>query len=321
MKNRITQVLLIAVVVIIAALSIVFWPNGEESGNKVVRFGSFSVAVDYAPYLVAKNQKWFEEALLDDGYTAEYTVFQSLPPINESLATGRVDVVFEAEPPAIVGKAAGIDVKIVGLSCSLVQEILVPTESKVQSLADLKGNKIAVLAGTSSHYGLLKIIQQAGLKPSDVEVIDMIPPDAKNAFETDQVGAWAVWPPFVEQQEIAGKGRVLSGGDAVIHSIMAVRGAFAQNHPTLVKELLGVLQRAKLWIQTNPDNAMKIIAEELNISLDVVKKAWPRHDWSSQVTETIITDIQAKADFLSNNNFIRNKVNVQDLIDSSFETN
>src|SRR5688572_13670165 len=135
------------------------WRNEPRIGvPEAVRFGSFSGAVDYGPYIVAKNKGWFDETLKVRSISAEYTQFQSLPPINESFATGRVDVVFEAEPPAIVGKAAGINIKIVGISCSLVQEILVPSKSNVSSIRDLRGKKIAVLAGTSSHYGLLKIL-------------------------------------------------------------------------------------------------------------------------------------------------------------------
>lgn len=284
-----------------------------------VRFGSFSVAVDYGPYLVAKNKGWFDEALKKKGITTNYTLFQSLPPINEAFATGRVDVVFEAEPPAIVGKAAGIDIKIVGISCSLVQEILVPSKSNVQAITDLKGKKIAVLAGTSSHYGLLKIVREAGLSPSDIEVVDMIPPDAKSAFQTGKVEGWAVWPPWVEQEEIAGTGRVLSGGDAAIHSIMAVRGEFARKHSEVLRELVTVLQRAKKWIQENPAEAQQIVAKELNVPLEVVKRAWPRHDWAAQITEEVIADIEAKANFLKTDNFIQSPVKVRnDLIDLSF---
>lgn len=286
---------------------------------KQVRMGSFSVAVDYAPYLVAKNKGWFDEAFKKKGISVDYTIFQSLAPINESLATNRVDVVFEAEPPAIIGKAAGINVKIVDISSTLTQEILVHSDSGIKTAADLKGKRIAVLAGTSSHYGLLKILGANGLKPTDIQVIDMIPPDAKNAFDTKQVDAWAVWPPFVEQEEISGTGRVLTQGDAVINSIMAVRGEFAQDNPELVKELVAVLQRSKNWIENNPTEAQKIVSNEINVPLDVVQKAWSKHDWSAQLTPAVINDIQAKADFLKSNNFIKNSVDVKDsLIDLSF---
>ncbi|MEL4896868.1 ABC transporter substrate-binding protein [Crocosphaera sp. Alani8] len=295
--------------------------NGTPNNNssiKEVRFGSFSVAVDYGPYLIAKNQGWFEEVLEPKGIEAKYELFQSLPPINESLATDRIDVVFQAAPPAIVGKAAGIGVEIVGISSTLVQEILVSSNSTINSAKDLKGQKIAVLAGSSSHYGLLRILDNAGVKASDVEVIDLTPPDAKNAFQTGQVTAWAVWPPFVEQEEIAGTGRVLPQGDAYINSIMAVRSKFAQENPQLAQELVDVLERSKQWMIDNPDQAQQIVAQELSLSLEVIQRAWPRHDWTAQLTPEVVQDIQAKADFLLNTDFIQNQVNASELVNTSF---
>ena len=290
----------------------------STSSGKEVIFGSASVAVDYGPYLIAKNKGWFDEALEKKGITAKYELFQSVPPVNESLATDRVDIVFMAVPPAIVGKAAGIGVKIVGISCTLVQEILVPKNSNIQSAKDLRGKKAAVLAGSSSHYGLLRILGEAGVKTSDIEIIDMIPPNAKVAFETGQVNAWAVWPPFVEQAEIAGTGRVLPQGDAYINSIMAARGKFAQENPELLRELVSIIERTKQWMVDNPEEAQQIVAKELNISLEVIKRAWPRHDWTAQLTPEVIKDIQSKADFLVKNDFIRTQVNAYEIVDISF---
>ncbi|MEM6891173.1 MAG: aliphatic sulfonate ABC transporter substrate-binding protein [Pseudomonadota bacterium] len=281
-----------------------------------LRLGSFFVAIDYAPYLIAKAQGAFEK--IGGGSSVEYTMFQSLPPINEAFGTGRIDAVFEAEPPALIAAAAGIDVKIVGISCTLVQEILVPTSSNAQSAADLAGAKIAVLAGTSSHYGVLKLLAAEGISASDVEIIDMFPPDAKSAFQTGQVDAWAVWPPFVEQEEIDGTGKVLPRGDAVIHSIMAVSGDLAKDDPDTVKALVGVLEETKAWMIANPAEAMKTVATELDIDLAVVELAWPRHDWTATLSDAVVADIQAKADFLFEGDYVSSKVSVADMIDTSF---
>lgn len=286
------------------------------AATKPLKIGSFFIAIDYAPYLIAKSKGLFDEV---GGSATEFTMFQSLPPVNESFATGQIDAVFEAEPPALIGAAAGIDVKIVGISCSLVQEILVPTKSKAQSAADLKGAKIAVLAGTSSHYGVLKLLSEAGIAPADVEIIDMVPPDAKSAFETGQVDAWAVWPPFVEQEEIAGVGRTLPKGDALIHSIMAVGGKFAAENRDTVKALVGVLNDTKAWMLNSPDEAQAIVAKEIDIPLEVVQRAWPRHNWAAQLDAGVIADIQAKADFLFEGKYVSTKVNVaEQVIDQSY---
>jgi sulfonate transport system substrate-binding protein len=282
-----------------------------------LKIGSFFVAIDYAPYLIAKSKGMFDN--IESGTTTQYTMFQSLPPINEAFATNQIDAVFEAEPPALIGRAAGIDVKIVGISCSLVQEILVPVKSKAQTAADLKGAKIAVLAGTSSHYGVLKLLKEANVSPNNVEIIDMVPPDAKSAFETGQVDAWAVWPPFVEQEELAGVGRVLPKGDALIHSIMAVSGSFAAKNPATVKKLVGLLNETKAWMIKEPEQAQAIVAKELDIPLKVVQRAWPRHDWSATISDAVVADIQAKADFLYDGKYVNSRVDVaKQVVDKAY---
>ena len=302
-----------------ASVSATATATTKATTPKSVRIASFSVAVDYAPYLVAKNKGWFEEAMKAKGVTVEYTVFQSLPPINEAFATNKVDVVFEAEPPALVAEAAGIDVVIPAISATLTQDILVGSNSTIKTAADLKNKKVAVLVGTSVHYGLLKTAEANGVKAEDIQVIDMIPPDAKNAFETNKVDAWAIWPPFVQQEEMSGKGRVLPKGDAVIHSFMVVRASFAKDNRDLTKDLVAVLEKSKKWIQENPAEAQQIVAKELGIPLPVIQKAWTSHNWAAKLTPDVTTDVQAKSDFMKKNNFIRKDVDVKnELIDTSF---
>src|SRR5262249_21906705 len=156
--------------IIIAGLSWYF--NVERQNTNVVHIGSFSTAIDYAPYLIAKRQGRFEQKFSSLGKKVQYIEFQTLPAINEALANNQVDVVFEAEPPAIIGRAAGVNLQIAGLSCSLIQEILVPVQSPRKTLADLRGARIAVLAGTSSHYGVLVNLQEAGLSRTEFSIVD-----------------------------------------------------------------------------------------------------------------------------------------------------
>ena len=316
MRRRTALVVIISIVMVAVAGC---ERKPSATAEKVVRIGSFSVAVDYGPYLVAKNKHWFEDDLKTEGIKPEYTLFQSLPPINEALATDKVDIVFEAESPAIVGRAAGIDLRIVALSCTLVQEIVVPKASSVQSPAGLKGKKIAVLAGTSSHYGLLKVLGRAGVRPNEVEVVDMVPPDAKNAFETGKVDAWAVWPPWVEQEEVSGVGRVLPGGQAVVHSVMVARSKFAETHPDILRKIVHTLDRARSWIRENPAAAQQVVAQELNIPQEVVQKAWPRHDWAATISDAIIADTAEKAKFLLDRGSIKNPVDARALFDTTYQ--
>jgi sulfonate transport system substrate-binding protein len=283
----------------------------EKQIPTIVHMGSFSKAVDYAPYLVAKRKHWFENALKPMHTTITYDTFQTLPSINEAFASKKIDVVFEAEAPAIVGKAAGIDLDIKGVSAILNLQFLVHKNSGITKIADLKGKKIAVLAGTSAHYGLLKSLEKAGLSKKDVSILDMTPPDARSAFESNKIDAWAIWPPFVQQSVIAGSGSVIPNVSAQIDVVMVVRKGFELEHPTWVAVLLKTLNQSKAWIMKNPAEAQKITSEELNVPDNVVQMAWPTHQFDARLDRSVIADIQQKADFLKEVGFVRKSVDVR----------
>jgi sulfonate transport system substrate-binding protein len=253
--------------------------SGRRPARAVgLRVGSFFVTINYAPYLIAKSNGLFDN-LGNDGVT--YITFQSLAPITEAFASKQIDAVFEAAPPALISKSAGIDLKIVSVSCSVRQRILVPVQSKAISTADLTGARIAVLTGTSSHYAVFKILKDEGIEADKVEIANMIPTDAWNAFRAGQVDAWAIWSPFVEQAEITRVGRVLLGGSALVHSILAVRGSFAKKNRTTVEAIVDVLNNTKAWMQREPQMAQATVADVLDIPKKVVERAWPRHDWAA----------------------------------------
>jgi sulfonate transport system substrate-binding protein len=278
-----------------------------------IRIGTFSSAVDYAPFYVARSQKLFD-AGVGDGTKVEYVEFDSAPAITEALATKRVDMVFMAEPPALIAAAAGINVTIAALGATLVQDIVVPNGSKINTAADLSGARVGVLAGTSSQYGLLKIAKDAGVDPKSIQVIDMAPPDAKAAFESGHLDAWAVWPPFVQQQLVQKTGKLLPAGDASIQSIVVTRPDLAKDYPAVYSGLLDAVAKAKTFIATSPQEAQAVVSEQVRVDPEVVALAWPRHDFTATLTPAVITDIQAKADFLVDAGFIKKKVDVQKLV-------
>lgn len=274
--------------------------------------GTFSKAVDYGPYFIARHKHLFEQALAPYNATITYDMFQSLPTINESFATKKVDIVFEAEAPAIVGKAAGIDLKIIALSASVQLGILVHPGSGITDVKDLRGKKIAVLAGTSAHYGLLNALKKVGLTKQDVSIVDMTPPDARSAFDSNKIDAWAIWPPFVQQEELNNKAIALDGG--ITHVVAVTRESFLTEHRDLCKAIVDVIQNTKKWIGEHPDQSIEIIAKELDVPVPVVRRAFPKHNWNAQLNDAVINNIQAKADFLKSVGFVRSTVEARDLV-------
>src|SRR4029078_9252912 len=100
------------------------------------------------------------------------------------------------------------------------EAILVPKDSPLKSVADLRGRKVALNKGSNVHYLLLKALEQAGVKYSEVEPgvlgagdagvkyweverVCLAPADARAAFERGSVDAWVIWDPFQAAAEAA----------------------------------------------------------------------------------------------------------------------
>jgi sulfonate transport system substrate-binding protein len=144
----------------------------------------------------------------------------------------------------------------------------------------------------------------------------MAPEVAKTAFEAGGIDAWAVWPPFVEQQLKKGNGKILQGGDAVIQSVVAMPSIMLTDYPKISNEIIAIVNKAKTWIEENPQEAISIVAKELDLDVEVVELAWNKHSWSAKLDKRLIDDIQEKAKFLAKEKMTRNNavVEVKDLI-------
>jgi sulfonate transport system substrate-binding protein len=316
MNNRLLVVLIFALIVCVCILVVSFFGENHavQATQKKIIVGSFSKTIAYAPVYVAMENGWLNEAFAKNDLNFGFVEFQALPAINEAFATKNADIVFEAEIPASIGKAAGVDIMIAGLTGKYYQELVIPSDSTIASYADLKGKTIIAQSGTSSHYSLAKMLEQSGLSMKDIQMVDMPPADGKAAFDSNQAAAWAVWPPFVQQEQLFGNVKTIKGKD--ISAIIAVRGNFEKENKQLVSDVIAAISRAKKWMNENPEKAQEIVSKKLKLDISVVKKAWAVHDFNSELSNTDVQDIQSKADFLLDLKIIKNKINAAEFVET-----
>lgn len=307
MKTGKLSLIVVAIAVVIGTL--VFFGNRARKGASLERvaIGTFSQAIDYAPLYVARSFGWFEEELTALGIPAvpTYREFSAFADIEAAFSQDSLHAFFCAEAPATKILSDKQRVRVVEVGCTLQQEVLVQIDLAIESVHQLAGKTIAVAEGTSSHYGLLKILRSVGLSAKDVTLRPGFPGDIKPLFESHHVDAWAVWPPFVEEQVLARRGKVLHGGDAKIHSVMVLPLTLMEDHPMVASKLVEVIQRAKTWIAINPEEAQSIVAKELKLPLDVVRLAWPKHNWGATLTDDVVEDMQEKSQFLTDQNVVQ----------------
>jgi sulfonate transport system substrate-binding protein len=163
--------------------------------TRVVRIGHQRFGALF--YLKAKNS--LENRLAKMGWSVEWTEFAAGPPILEAIGKGKIDQGYAGVAPPIFAQSEGVPFVYIANDSALPGSIgiIVPQDSPIRTLADLKGKKIAATQKTASHYLLIRALTQGGLQLKDAQFVDLPPPKAQEAFVRGEVDAWAIWQPFL----------------------------------------------------------------------------------------------------------------------------
>lgn len=150
-----------------------------------------------------KKEGTLEKRLAPLGVTVKWVEFPAGPQLLEGLNVGSVDVGFVGEAPPIFAQAAGANFVYIGNDPAApeAEALVVPKDSTVKTVAELKGKKIALNKGSNVHYLLVKVLERNGLKYSDIQPVFLPPADARAAFEKGAVDAWVIWDPFLAASE------------------------------------------------------------------------------------------------------------------------
>jgi sulfonate transport system substrate-binding protein len=213
--RRIVQRLIAAIVLSIGIVAAAVGTSyGQDSQAKVVRIGYQK----YGKLVLLKSKGTLEPKLAADGYKVVWTEFPSGPPLLEALNVGAIDFGNTGEAPPIFAQAAGAPIQYVAYEppAPKGEAILVPKDSPLKSVADLKGKKVALNKGSNVHYLLVKALEKAGVKYSEVEPVFLAPADARAAFERGAVDAWVIWDPFQAAAEAATGARTLADGTGIV---------------------------------------------------------------------------------------------------------
>ena len=183
--------------------------------------------------------------------------FTSGPPMLQAMGAGSVDIGSVGDAPPIFAAAGHSPIAVVSAlqANPLGSAILVPKNSPIRTVAQLRGKKIAVTQGSSANYHLLAILKKAKLTIRNVTPDYLQPPDAEAAFSGGQVDAWDVWSPFVEQVVAQQHARILASGAGIgttYSFVVASRAALAD--PARARAIgvyLGLLDQAYAWAATH----------------------------------------------------------------------
>ena len=271
----------------------------------------------YGTLVILKARGTLEKRLAEKGVAVKWTEFPFGPPLLEAINVGSIDVGTVGESPPIFAQAAGADLVYIGNEppAPASEALLVPKDSPAKSVAELKGKRLAVAKGSNANYLLVKLLEKAGLKLTDVEVVYLPPADARAAFEGGRVDGWAIWDPFLAAAEKQLGARILADGKGVVanHQFYLSARAYAEKYPEILHILLEEIDKVDQWGRANPKEVAKFLAPQIGIEQPVLEVAAQRLSYGVKpVSDDVLAQQQKIADTFHEVKLVPKHVKVAD---------
>jgi sulfonate transport system substrate-binding protein len=291
--------------------------NAEQSSHSnVVRIGYQKAST---VLYVLKTKGDLEKSLKTAGISVTWTEFPSGPPLLEALNAGSIDFGYTGEAPPIFAQASDTPILYVAYDPPNPKNeaILVPKDSQIRSLAQLKGKKVAFAKGSTSNYFIVKALEKVGLSYSDIKPVSLTPSDARAAFEGKNVDAWVIWDPYfaVAQKAIGADVITDATGLAPNRSYYLAAKSFVEKNPQAMKAVLLGVKQTSQWVQKNHAEVAKLLSPVLGIEADVLETAEKRHNYDVlPITNDVIAQQQEIADTFYKIKLIPHPINVKEAV-------
>lgn len=263
----------LAAVSVVAAVAAVAGCGGH-GGTTAAK----DIRLDYAYYnplsLVVRDQRLLEKR----GYNVTWVLSAGSNKANEGLRSKGLDFGSTAGSAALVARSNGTPIKIIDVySKPEWTALVVAKNSTANSVADLKGKKIAVTKGTDPYFFLLQSLAAAGLSPADVEIVNLQHADGKTALERGDVDAWSGLDPFMaETVQQQGSRLLYRNPDFNSYGVLDVREDFTAAHPELVQSVVNSYEEARKWAKAHPDELAALLASQAKVAPSVAREELQR---------------------------------------------
>lgn len=309
-----------------AILAVCGLSSCSKQQSNVVRIGHFP-NISHAQALVAHNlsrqgKGWFEQRVGKD-VEIQWALFNAGPSAMESLLSGAVDVTYVGPSPAInaFARTGGEDVRIIAGSADGGASLVVNPKKNIKKPSDFKGKRIGTpQLGNTQDVACRAWLAEHGMNVTltggDAFVIATPNPEQLQLFRSGSLDAvWTVEPWVTRLVDEAG-GKIYLQQNDTVTTVLVAGQKILKERPEFIKKLVAAHEELTRWINENPQEAQKLVHAELQaltggkISLDLVKKAWPRLIFTSQMNPKGLQDF---VDSAYKSKLLKNKVDVKNL--------
>ncbi|MGY1820865.1 ABC transporter substrate-binding protein [Geodermatophilus sp. SYSU D00079] len=253
--------------------------GGEGGGLTAIRVGAIPI-VDVAPLYLGIQQGIFEDA----GLEVEPFLAQGGAAIVPAVVNGEAQFGFSNITSLLQATGRGVPLALVapgpgatGNAEDDFAAVVVPTDSPIQTSADLAGKRVAINSiNNISDTVVRESVRQAGGDPASIQFVEIPFPDMPAAVSTGQVDAAFAVEPSATVGESQGLRRV-SAPYTETDDDLTVAGYFtsdqyAAENPDVVEAFVEAMVEAQEYAQANPDQVREVLGEYTQISPEIAQQ-------------------------------------------------
>ena len=228
----------------------------------------------WVAWAIAEQQGFFRK----HGASVKLVWFPNYTDSIAALSSGQLDANCQTWSDTMAPLAQGVPLKVVLVNDNSAGNDAILARPGVKSLKDLKGRAVALEEFSISHFLLVTGLATAGMKPSDVRIVNMSAGDAAAAFISGRVDAATVWNPWVSKIEHSGRGRALFTSREIPGLVPDLLVAREKSLAAHRKDFVGMVKAwydVERFIREKPDEAVRIMARVVELAPDEYKVFLP----------------------------------------------
>jgi sulfonate transport system substrate-binding protein len=260
-------------------------------------------------------------------YKIQWADFDSTPPLVEALRAGHVDIAAGGDTGVLFAIAAGVKISILGAAVERKKSgsaILVRGDSPIQTVAELKGKKIALPYFTKQHYQLARALEQSGVPWDQKLILRLNTTDGLSALINGQVDAFVVWDPNTAIAETQHGARILKPLSEIIDTagILYAPASSLQDPKRVaaLKDLTRRVIRAQGWVNVHPAEWSEQVAALAQISIEAARLQASRSStiYAPATSADIVAGWQKEIEFFVATGDFRKSYQISDYVAAEF---
>ncbi|NTU58073.1 MAG: aliphatic sulfonate ABC transporter substrate-binding protein [Chlorobiaceae bacterium] len=247
--------------------------------------------VDYAVYsplsLVIKKFNWLEKEFENDDVHINWVFTPGSTVALKNLKNDSINFASTASLSSVWSRSGDNRIKSVYVVARAEwASLLVPRDSPISSVKELKGKRVGATLGTDHYFFLLRALKEVGLHKNDLEIVPLQQNEERTTREFNSVDAWSGLEPEVSMSQMKNGSRVIYR-NILFNSfgVLNVTEAFADKYPDAVSRVIKVYERARRWVLKYPDDFEALYAEEAKLPLQVARVALNKYDFFNPVID------------------------------------